>query len=132
MATDYYNDGGSRPSSSFRTGSPSTEHLSLNIYSPRRRPREVRPPPMAQAASDSGSVDNNHDPLRSVFRRQTSSIWSPHLARDQRASGYSIWEPPSIDWSTESGPLGRRNIQIVLFIVGFILPLSTTIPPHSS
>ncbi|KAH7349538.1 hypothetical protein B0T11DRAFT_232441 [Plectosphaerella cucumerina] len=124
MATDYYNDGGSRPSSSFRSGSPSTEHLSLNIYSPRRRPREVRPPPMAQAASDSGSVDNNHVPLRSVFRRQTSSIWSPHLARDQRASGYSIWEPPSIDWSTESGPLGRRNVQIVLFIVGFILPLS--------
>ncbi|KAH6671626.1 hypothetical protein F5X68DRAFT_43943 [Plectosphaerella plurivora] len=128
MGTDY-NDGGSRPTSSFRTGSPSTEHLPLNIYSPRRRPREVRHMPMAHPASDSGSLDINPVspagvPLRSVFRRQTSSIWSPHLARDQRASGYSIWEPPSIDWSTESGPLGRRNVQIVLFILGFILPLS--------
>lgn len=122
----------SRPNSSFRNGSPSSDHLPLTIYSPRRRPREVRPLASGRPASDAGSLDVGPAPLqgvllRSTVRKQTSSIWSPHLARDQRASGYSIWEPPSVNWSTESGPLGRRNIQVVLFIAGFILPLGQSV-----
>ncbi|KAL6850896.1 hypothetical protein ACO1O0_008022 [Amphichorda felina] len=65
--------------------------------------------------------------LRTIARgvkKQTSSIWSPHLRRDRRASRYSIWDPPSAVWSTESGFDWRRNQQVVLFVVGFIIPFA--------
>lgn len=60
------------------------------------------------------------------LKPQTSSIWSPHLQMDRRASRYSIWDPPSVSWSADSGILGKRNVQVVLFILGFILPLGTS------
>ncbi|KAF4811006.1 hypothetical protein CGCTS75_v014422 [Colletotrichum tropicale] len=117
----------SRPPSSYQSRSPSAEHLPLSIYSPRRRPREVNPlapGPM----SDSASMEINPMPLDSQLRpgvrKKTSSIWSPHLRRDQRASRYSIWEPPSMTWSTENSLLGKRNMQVVLFALGFILPFA--------
>ncbi|KAF3810649.1 hypothetical protein GCG54_00006557 [Colletotrichum gloeosporioides] len=117
----------SRPPSSYQSRSPSAEHLPLSIYSPRRRPREVNPlapGPM----SDSASMEINPMPLDSQLRpgvrKKTSSIWSPHLRRDQRASRYSIWEPPSMTWSTENSLLGKRNVQVVLFALGFILPFA--------
>jgi len=53
-----------------------------------------------------------------------SSIWSPHLRLDRRATRRSVWEPPSVNWSTEGGWFGRRNVQIVMFIVGFIFPFA--------
>jgi hypothetical protein len=53
----------------------------------------------------------------------TSSLWSPHLDYDRRTSRYSMWQAPSMTWSAEGG-LGPRNIQVVLFSVGFILPLA--------
>jgi hypothetical protein len=117
----------SRPPSSLQSGSPSVEHLPLNLYSSRRRPRGVNPQGI-RPISDSGSLEiaqfhGNYDfRILPGLRKQTSSIWSPHLRHDRRASRYSIWEPPSISWSAESGLLGRRNIQIVLFIAGFLVP----------
>ncbi|KAF6802104.1 serine-rich protein [Colletotrichum sojae] len=118
----------SRPPSSFHSLSPSVEHLPLSIYSPRRRPREVNvtaPGP----TSDAGSMDINQAPLqnsqtRPGLRKKTSSIWSPHLRRDQRAGRYSIWEPPSMTWTAESSLLGKRNMQVALFALGFILPFA--------
>ncbi|KUJ11788.1 uncharacterized protein LY89DRAFT_234471 [Mollisia scopiformis] len=122
-------------SNSFRTGSPNTDHFPLSIYSPRRRPREVNPrdinrsargsleiSPAPQLGSDGRLI---HDPHAGRFRTWSmSSIWSPHLRLDRRATRRSVWEPPSINWSTEGGMFGRRNIQIVMFIAGFVFPFA--------
>lgn len=85
--------------------------------------------------SDAGSMNINQAPLQSSqmrpgLRKKTSSIWSPHLRRDQRAGRYSIWEPPSMTWSAESSLLGKRNMQVVLFALGFILPFGKCLALH--
>jgi hypothetical protein len=119
--------------SSFRSGSPNTDHFPLSIYSPRRRPRDINPgvrepstrgsleiTPAPQLGSDGQLI---HDPYSRRFRTWSmSSIWSPHLRLDRRATRRSMWEPPSVNWSTEGGWFGRRNVQIVMFIAGFIFP----------
>ena len=115
--------------------SPSAERFTSSIRNPRRRPREVAAassePESQPADSSQDSADMHVAPteapgrVRSIARgvkKQTSSIWSPHLRRDRRASRYSIWDPPSAVWSTESGFDWRRNQQVVLFVVGFIIP----------
>lgn len=121
-----YND--SRPGSSFLNRSPSIERFGT-IFSPRRRPRDVSDArersQSRRPESGTGSMDITPHPVLRVARRmkkQTSSIWSPHLQHDRRTSRYSIWEPPSAVWSAESGLMGRRNLQVVLFIAGFVLP----------
>ncbi len=130
-------DGGpddGRPDSSsvnHRSGSPSTDHFPLNIYSARKRAREVRPGTGARPDSGVASLETGV-PRR--LRRITSSIWSPHLRTDRRASRYSVWDPPSVQWSAESGAFGRRNVQVVMFMVGFVFPFgefpSTHPAPH--
>lgn len=121
----------SRPSSSFRSGSPSTDYLPLNIYSQRRRPREVNPHMQPRSASGSmeitplpGIHDYHH--IGPGLRKLTSSVWSPHLKYDKRVSRYSMWEPPSVNWSAETGMFGRRNVQVMAFIAGFIFPFGET------
>lgn len=120
-------------SNSFRNRSPSTAHLPLGIYSPRRRPRDSGPHPGRRVATGSMEIapvagNNDNGPLHEgqyASRLRTwsmSSVWSPHLRLDRRAQRQSVWEAPSINWSTEGGWFGRRNIQIVMFIVGFIFP----------
>ncbi|KAL5047855.1 hypothetical protein BDW71DRAFT_36434 [Aspergillus fruticulosus] len=51
--------------------------------------------------------------------------WSPHLFPDKRAVApkTSIWRAPSLDSRTEP-ILGRRNIQVWSFCLGFICPLT--------
>ncbi|KAK3944714.1 hypothetical protein QBC46DRAFT_158781 [Diplogelasinospora grovesii] len=128
-------EAGSRPPSSVFQGgseSPNLDHFPLNIHSPRKRAKEVRPHPSERPFSDSASLDimpagPSHQDHYSAFRslkRKTSSIWSPHLRLDRRASRYSVWDPPSVSWSADSGILGKRNAQVVLFIVGFIIPFA--------
>lgn len=124
---------GSRPGSSaiHGSGSPNTDHFPLNLYTARRRANQIHPPTGQRPFSDSAEMDINVIPsghneqdyrfFRSL-KRKTSSIWSPHLRTDRRASRYSIWEPPSVVWSSDSGLLGKRNAQVVLFIAGFIFP----------
>lgn len=122
-------DLGSHPPSVQHSGSPATDRFPGDVHSPRRRPREDN----AHRQSYRGSMvieplpedlENDHVFRRSL-RRMTSSIWSPHLRRDIRAQNrYSIWDTPSVAWSAESGMFGRRNIQVVLFVVGFIFPFS--------
>lgn len=117
---------------SFRSGSPNTDHFPLSIYSPRRRPREgqqlhlgdrnsLEISPAPHLGSDGNLIN---DPFGKKFRTWSmSSMWSPHLRLDRRATKASMWEPPSVNWSSESGGwFGRRNVQIVMFIVGFIFP----------
>lgn len=57
-----------------------------------------------------------------TLKQKTSSIWSPHLQPDRRATRHSVWDPPSVSWSADSGMLGKRNAQVVLFVLGFIFP----------
>ncbi|KAI5457914.1 hypothetical protein BGZ63DRAFT_407966 [Mariannaea sp. PMI_226] len=66
-------------------------------------------------------------PLMQVVRslkKQTSSIWSPHLSRDRRAAEHSLWEPPATAWETKSEFAGRRNTQVAMLVIGFIFPLA--------
>jgi hypothetical protein len=130
-------EGSESRSSSFRSGSPNTDHFPLSIYSPRRRPREINPhaagpsargsleiTPAPQLGSDGRLIN---DPYPRHFRTWSmSSIWSPHLRLDRRATRRSVWEAPSVNWSTEGGLFGRRNVQIVMFIAGFIFPFGKT------
>ena len=118
--------------SSFRSGSPNTDHFHSTIYSPRRRPRQIRAhddPPNRESldiipAPQHGSVGRHvQDACSKLIRTWSmSSIWSPHLGPDRRATRHSTWDPPSVNWSTEGGWFGRRNVQVVMFIVGWIFP----------
>jgi hypothetical protein len=134
-------EGSESRNSSFRSGSPNTDHFPLSIYSPRRRPREINP--HAASASTRNSLEITpapelgndgqliNDPYSRRFRTWSmSSIWSPHLRLDRRATRRSVWEPPSVNWSTEGGWFGRRNIQVVMFIAGFIFPFGKTTGYH--
>ncbi|KAG5929757.1 hypothetical protein E4U42_004684 [Claviceps africana] len=58
------------------------------------------------------------------IRKQTSSIWSPHLRRDRRAPTHSIWRPPSIGYAARENKLFRDRIQLVLFVLGFVFPFA--------
>jgi hypothetical protein len=116
-------------SSSFRSGSPNTDHFPLSIYSPRRRPREInpdtgRPSTRGSLEINPAPMQDNSDPYaRRGFRTWSlSSVWSPHLRLDRRATRHSVWDPPSVTWSTDGSWFGRRNVQIVMFTVGFIFP----------
>ncbi|KAL2271684.1 hypothetical protein VTJ83DRAFT_1055 [Remersonia thermophila] len=137
----------SRPPSSCgvpRSDSPASENFPQAIYSPRKRPREVHQHhhqqfgTTATVTANRASVEirpvqpsqshlHQHPHEHGVFRtlrEKTSSIWSPHLYTDRRATRYSVWDPPSVNWAADRGLFGRRNAQVVLFLVGFIMPLA--------
>lgn len=121
-------------SSSFRSGSPNTDNFPLNIYSPRRRPREGL---AQQGRTSRNSMEITPAPQRDSQGRlmqerysrrlrtwSMSSMWSPHLRHDRRAINRTTWVPPSVTWSSEGSAFGRRNIQVVMFIMGFIFPFA--------
>lgn len=126
----------SRPGSVLQQdpGSPGAEHFPVSLYAPRRRVREVEAGPSQRPFSDQASLDVveappsdlDYNAIRPNLRKKTSSIWSPHLGMDRRAmsSRYSRWDPPSVSWSAESGVWGRRNAQVVMFVLGFIFPFA--------
>ncbi|KAI1812861.1 hypothetical protein GGS20DRAFT_512803 [Poronia punctata] len=124
------------PSSYLSPRPPTREQFGQDNNNPRPRPREVQPEvpqqpqqpqqPQRQQTPQTSSGSNRFriGDVRLGPKKKTSSVWSPHLRIDNRASRYSIWEPPSMTWSAESQIFGRRNIQVVLFIVGFIFPFA--------
>ncbi|KAF4972567.1 hypothetical protein FZEAL_9569 [Fusarium zealandicum] len=111
---------------SFLSRTPSQDGNVPNIQNPRRRPRE----PFPRRQSDTGSLEITSAPTYPVMavvrnlKKQTSSIWSPHLARDRRSFRYSVWQPPAADWGARSELTGRRNVQVTMFVVGFVFPLA--------
>ncbi|KAH6969120.1 hypothetical protein HG530_005860 [Fusarium avenaceum] len=119
-----YSDG--QPLEAQLSRSPSQDANVTNIRVPRRRPREHFP----RQPSNAGSMDISSTPAHPVMavvrniKKQTSSIWSPHLARDRRPVEHSIWEPPAAEWEAQSELTGRRNAQVTMFVVGFIFPLA--------
>ncbi|KAA8572629.1 hypothetical protein EYC84_003229 [Monilinia fructicola] len=112
---------------SMGSGSPNTENFPDELYSPRRRPREGHPH-MRGFSQHSIEITPVASAAQGVGRLRTwsliSSVWSPHLRMDRRAARQSVWEPPQINFSTEGGLFGRRNIQVVMFITGFLLPFA--------
>lgn len=57
--------------------------------------------------------------------RRITPNWSPHLWHDRTSLGRrrSLFKAPSMDEQAEGKALSKRNVQIVLFAVGFVLPL---------
>ena len=71
------------------------------------------------------SMEIRQNPLREVvkvIKKKTSSVWSPHLQEDKRASDYTFWAPPPAKLAMDRRLSGRRNVQIALFFFGFIFP----------
>ncbi|OOF91104.1 hypothetical protein ASPCADRAFT_211383 [Aspergillus carbonarius ITEM 5010] len=62
---------------------------------------------------------------REASRHRLRHSWSPHLFPDRRAVNprKGTWGAPSLDSRTEP-LLGRRNIQVWSFCVGFVFPLA--------
>ncbi|KAK4199050.1 hypothetical protein QBC40DRAFT_87132 [Triangularia verruculosa] len=122
-------ESGSRPSSPrfYNDGdSPTDDQFPPNIYSPRKRAREVQGEHTFLGQSEMGitpAPPQDYNVFRTL-RQKTSSIWSPHLRQDRRASRYSMWDPPSVNWSADTKLMGKRNIQVVLFIIGFVFPFA--------
>ncbi|RYP67380.1 hypothetical protein DL771_007271 [Monosporascus sp. 5C6A] len=116
----------SRPGSSFRSGSPTDDHPPQSVFNPRRRPREL--PANADTPASADVAPGEVSEMRLGPKKKTSSIWSPHLRFDRRAIRYSVWQPPSITWGARGGVWGRSNIQVLLFVVGFGIPLGKAIP----
>lgn len=131
----------SRPPSSHRSGSPDTANFPAGLYSPRRRPRELRPQrQISQRSHHSMDITpaNPENPglagsdlIEYSFKhrvRKPSSVWSPHLAHDRRIGlRQSAWDAPSVDWS-QGGFSSEKNVQIIMFIVGFIMPICKWTP----
>ncbi|KAI1660520.1 hypothetical protein F4813DRAFT_296888 [Daldinia decipiens] len=107
------------------SGSPSHNQYAQPIYNPRRRPRDVSDPRSYQSedsmeiapVSEAGGVQR-------APKKKSSSLWSPHLRQDTRASNFSMWNTPSITWSADSGMFGKRNLQVALFVMGFLFPFA--------
>ncbi|KAI1454953.1 hypothetical protein F4805DRAFT_437426 [Annulohypoxylon moriforme] len=114
--------GDSRPPSPWIGGGGSPAH-DQTIYNPRRRLMDIDMHGQRRGSMDIEPVGETGD-IRLGPRKKTSSIWSPHLRLDTRASGFSAWNAPSVTWSADSGVFGRRNIQVLLFVAGFLFPFA--------
>ncbi|KAG6045233.1 hypothetical protein E4U17_000243 [Claviceps sp. LM77 group G4] len=80
---------------------------------------------MSRAPSDNGDLKASHRQLSAIrkIRKQTSSIWSPHLSRDKRALMYCLWRPPSPVAAREN-TLSLDRVQTFLFVLGFAFPFA--------
>ncbi|KAI1002452.1 hypothetical protein K3495_g5750 [Podosphaera aphanis] len=102
----------------------------LNIYNSRRRLRESDQPhgPSLNINSDPLPLQNGPDMQRASPKTLNSwsmaSVRSPHLRRNSRIKRPCIWGPPSADFSSEGGLLEKRNLQVLMFIFGFLFPIS--------
>ncbi|KAI5928795.1 hypothetical protein F4810DRAFT_25006 [Camillea tinctor] len=113
--------GDSRPGSAWAPSGSPGQDFDQYIHNPRRRPKEFSPHDRLP-----GSIEAMHSSVDIPRRpkKKTSSIWSPHLRLDRRASTYSIWDPPSGTWSADTHTFGKRNIQVLFFAVGFGIPFT--------
>lgn len=116
-------DDDSRPTTSRGPGGSPPQQFGEGIRNPRRRPRESQHDDPQILSPEPAAISGFAD-IRRIVRKQTSSIWSPHLRPDRRISRYSMWQPPAEAWAPDHHVLGRRNIQVVSFVAGFIFPLA--------
>ncbi|KAG6069366.1 hypothetical protein E4U30_006083 [Claviceps sp. LM220 group G6] len=102
----------------FQISQPANQRQNLNSIVPRSAIT-------SRAPSDSGDLKASHRQLSTIrkIRKQTSSIWSPHLGRDKRALMYCLWRPPSSVAAREK-TLSLDRVQTFLFVLGFAFPFA--------
>ena len=102
--TSYIDTSTSRETSKSTNTSWVTTHLTLR--------------PVRQTAG--GNVEIKGSP-----RQRSSPRWSPHLWRDKKAAKRRMtFTAPNVGEQAESSAVNRRMVQIVLFAVGFAIPLA--------
>ena len=102
--TSYMDTNTSRETSKSTDSSWVTTHLALQ--------------PVRQTAD--GIVE-----VRGSPQQRSSPRWSPHLWRDKKAAKRQMtFTAPGVDELAESSTVNRRMAQIVLFAVGFAIPLA--------
>ena len=105
-----------------------SDNFSLRIFRTRNRPPDIitqRQHRDSMAITPITATDDNLVEIVGPLRRKVSDIWSPHLWHDKRTTlrRRSMFKPPSLDEQAEGNALNRRNTQIMLFAVGFLVPL---------
>ncbi|KAI9826238.1 MAG: hypothetical protein M1819_007405 [Sarea resinae] len=131
-----HNEPGSVPGtadSADRSGSPTSGDFPYHIFRPRNRPHQHQAPIR-------GSLDIEAAPQEDVLitgpprPRQISESWAPRLQQDKRASDRnSVWQPPpQIPAKAETGVLSKRNLQVLLFCLGFVFPFGESYEPQKS
>ncbi|EEP78253.1 predicted protein [Uncinocarpus reesii 1704] len=124
---------GSRPSTA-ASARPAAHLAPLEVARTRTRPRKNTNTRLALPTVDTrdprihwvgGHQHAQETAIRTPSREATPPNWSPHLFPDHRTGSLrrSLWNPPSLDESAE-GIISWRNVQIYLFCLGFLLPLS--------
>ena len=94
----------------------------------RTRPREIRTWDSNTESMAITPVTPSNAPIIEVIgspRRKVNQEWSPHLWHDRKSviNRRTIFIAPSLDEVAEGKAISRRNVQIWLFALGFILPL---------
>ncbi|KAL9613716.1 MAG: hypothetical protein Q9167_001729 [Letrouitia subvulpina] len=122
----YYTRGGSALALP-QVATPGASAESLGVLRPQTRPQgpagnQVNRDSMAISPAnpqDLNPLQTHDDP-----RTKPVQVWSPHLWHDRRTFGKhrSIFKAPSLDEHAE-GPYSKRNIQVLLFTIGFIFPI---------
>ncbi|MCJ1381074.1 hypothetical protein MMC17_004183 [Xylographa soralifera] len=114
----------SEPTESRPPTHESQNSFPYGIFRSRTRPREIN---TASSNRDSMAITSIPNPevvveVHGSPRRKISPSWSPHLWHDRRsaANRRTIFIAPSLDESAEGMSLTRRNVQIWLFVLGFI------------
>ncbi|CAG9944541.1 unnamed protein product [Clonostachys rosea f. rosea IK726] len=125
------------PGKAFMRHSPSLERIQHNaplpsravvpqslgaVLDPKNDQNEIPRPTISEIGPCDEETPSRVASIVRRVKKQTSSIWSPHLHLDRRASRYNIWGPPPEEGSEGSGFDWLRNRQTALFVAGFILP----------
>ncbi|KAL8823725.1 MAG: hypothetical protein Q9191_005601 [Dirinaria sp. TL-2023a] len=110
------------------TSEPSASETSLTIQQSRTRPHEHH---FGHTRNDSVPITRvrrseiNLVEVRGAPRARVSQTWSPHLwqHRSSVPKRRSLFIAPALDRDVVSKTPKRRNIQVVLFTVGFVFPI---------
>ena len=105
----------------------STDNISLNVFWPRtRNNREVdgQPEQSSLAIGPVSAEELNRNVASSASREGPALNWSPHLWHDRTSLGRrrTIFQAPSIGELAEGNAPSKRNAQILLFVIGFLIP----------
>lgn len=107
-------------------GESSRHSMDIRVVESSTNPRPSTQYSAGVGHTDAGLSDEGGRVQHSFMHRarKPSSTWSPHLQLDKRADPrQNDWEMHSVEWS-QGGLSSRRNRQIILFVIGFVLPPS--------
>lgn len=103
------------------------DNISLNVFRPRTRNHREANEQTRRSSLVIRPVPANVSDLAEIQgspRRGMSPHWSPHLWHDRTSLGRrrTIFQAPSIDGQAGEKAPSMRNVQIALFVIGFIFP----------